>query len=162
MADSENVSRNTTTNDTSATATPPSFQRSEKNNPLDAYRSYTYIFTLAALKDSALTDPDSYRKSSDYYIIARSGGKGTTGIISPSNSSSEITSIDNAINDDKLVEQFNAKSPGRFDLYIDNVKIETIMPADFRTNMTVATNIEFDLFEPYSMSGFIEALQVLH
>jgi hypothetical protein len=125
-------------------------QSTSAKNILNTYRSYNYIFTLAALKDDALADPESLRQNQDYFVIARSGGKGTTGIQIPSGGT------DNA----DLVNSFNANSSGRFDFFINNVQIETIMGADEKTSLSVATKIEFDLFEPYSMSGFIEALQV--
>ena len=35
-------------------------QRTNKKNPLNSYRSYTYLFTLAALSKEALNDPSIY------------------------------------------------------------------------------------------------------
>jgi len=128
-------------------------------NPLNSFRSYNYIFTLASLKKTALTDPESYRINQDYFVIARSGGKGSTGIIPPTDANtSDITTIDGSVSD--LVTSFNKNSPGRFDFYINNVSIDTVMGQNEKTSLSVATNIEFDLIEPYSMTGFIEALQV--
>lgn len=121
-------------------------------NILDRYKSYTYRFTLAALKETALNNPLSYRENADYFVIAKSGGKGTQGM-----SVSNIAANNNAAVD--YVNAFNQKSPGRFDFYIDNVNISTIMGFDTRTSLSVATNIDFEILEPYSMSGFIEALQ---
>jgi len=118
-------------------------------NPLNSYRSYTYIFTIASLSKTALTDPLSYRENQDYFVIAKSGGKGSRGIRAPDDAEKE-----------KLVTDFNKNSPGRFDFYINNVHIETVMGQNAKTSLSVATNITFDIVEPYSMSGFIEALQV--
>ena len=118
-------------------------------NPLNAYRSYNYIFTIASLSKTALTDPLSYRENQDYFVIAKSGGKGTKGLQAPKDPT-----------DAELVTGFNKNSPGRFDFYIDDVHIETIMGQNEKTSLSVATNIEFDIIEPYSMTGFIDALHV--
>lgn len=118
-------------------------------NPLNSYRSYNYIFTIASLSKTALSDPLSYRDNQDYFVIAKSGGKGSKGLKAPDDPSNA-----------QLVTDFNQNSPGRFDFYINNVHIETIMGQNNKTSLSVATNIEFDIMEPYSMTGWIEALQV--
>lgn len=128
-------------------------------NPLNAYRSYTYVFTLAALKKGSLADPNSYRQNEDYFVIAKTGGKGTAGLKMPT-SSSISKNAEDLLENKSLIENFNKNSPGRFDFYINNVNVDTIMAGDERTSMSLATKIEFDVTEPYSMSGFIEALQV--
>ena len=156
----------------------PKVIKSNLVNPLNSYSSYNYIFTLASLRKEALTDPDSYRNESNYFVIAKSSGKGTKGL------SSNVSTIDKTFVEDiknrggevigkntktfssgiengaTLVQQFNKESPGRFDFYIDNVQIDTIMGFNEQTSLAVSTNIEFGILEPYSMSGFIEALQV--
>jgi hypothetical protein len=160
----------------------PKVVRSNKVNPLNFYSSYNYIFTLAALRKEALSNPESYRNSNNFFVIAKSSGKGTKGIsnnVSAINrvTGSEVTSVrdrgGNIVGENKkdiitsdksvgtaLVDSFNKNSPGRFDFYINNVRIETLMGFNEQTNLSVATKIEFDVIEPYSMSGFIEALQV--
>jgi hypothetical protein len=156
----------------------PTILKSNKSNPLSAYSSYNYVFTLASLRREALTDPESYRDSNNFFVIAKSGGKGTKGL---SSDVSNITKVNKEnINDrggnviavktttltsDKatgvsLVNSFNKESSGRFDFYLNNVRIETVMGFNEKTSLAVATSIEFDVMEPYSMSGFIEALQV--
>ena len=155
-------------------------KRSGKVNPLNAFRSYNYIFTLAALSGDSLDDPERYKDSSRHFVIAKSGGKGTIGISEnvtgvtkttetvsrrsfsdSANRFSEDTEISKTTDYSgaNLVKEFNKESPGRFDFYINNVQIDTIMGFDKKTTLTVATKLEFELFEPYSMSGFIEALQ---
>ena len=147
-------------------------------NILHSYRSYNYIFTLAALKGTALSNPTSYKNNQDYVVIAKSGGKGTEGMKSASkiNSPTFATTSDAQNNqdnkrsksisdltsqsDDSLIENFNQNSSGRFDFYINNVHIETIAGGSEKSGMSVATKIEFEILEPYSMTGFIEALQV--
>ena len=58
------------------------------------------------------------------------------------------------------VSEFNKSSAGRYDMFIDNVDIRSLFKFD--DNKTVSTPFEmhFDIFEPYSMNGFIEALQI--
>jgi hypothetical protein len=160
----------------------PKVVRSNTVNPLNFYSSYNYIFTLASLRKDALSNPESYRDSNNFFVIAKSSGKGTKGIsnnVSAINrvTGSEVTSVrdrgGNIVGENKkdiitsdksvgtaLVDSFNKNSPGRFDFYINNVRIETLMGFNEQTNLSVATKLEFDVIEPYSMSGFIEALQV--
>jgi hypothetical protein len=153
---------------TSSSTSPPKIVKSNKSNPLNYYSSYNYVFTLASLSKEALSDPTSYRKSENYFVIARSGGKGTGGINTPKSASptlnlnfdAQMDQVNKNIENRELINGFNKNSPGRFDFFINNVRIETLMGANEQTNMSVATKIEFDIIEPYSMSGFIEALQV--
>ena len=160
----------------------PKVVRSNKANPLNFYSSYNYIFTLASLRKEALSNPESYRDTNNFFVIAKSSGKGTSGSSNNVSSINRVTGTEisdvrdrggNVIGQNKkdiitadksqgaaLVESFNKNSPGRFDFYINNVRIETLMGFNEQTNLSVATKLEFDVFEPYSMSGFIEALQV--
>lgn len=153
----------------------PKVVKSNKSNPLNAYSSYNYIFTLASLKKEALSNPESYRNTENYFVIAKTSGKGTKGIsknVSSRNRDINVvetingadTVVTRTVNDSAnrvdLVSSFNKNSAGRFDFYINNVRIETIMGFNEQTNLSVATKLEFEVMEPYSMSGFIEALQV--
>jgi hypothetical protein len=45
-------------------------------------------------------------------------------------------------------------------MYIDNVEITTLMAPNNATGLTLPSKITFDVYEPYSINGFIEALQV--
>jgi hypothetical protein len=126
---------------------------SGEKNVLHKFRSFNYLFTLAAIKASALTDPMSVRESSGQFIIAKSSGKTVD----------SINASQAAGNSKSLVDGFNSKengSPGRFDLFINNVEIETLMAFSKTTNLTMATKISFEIFEPLSINGFMEALQV--
>ena len=150
------------------------------SNILNNYKSYTYNFTLASLKGNALVNPFNLDDNQDYWIIARSGGKGTTGLQNPiqrtaptsqlytnpnstqakhnQNVIAEINRLNESFS--SLLQNFNTQSPGQFDFYIDQVEIENIVGGDKKTSMSPATNIKFQITEPYSMSGFIEALHV--
>ena len=134
-------------------------QTTKSKNPLNAYRSYNYIFTLAALRKEALADPEYYRKNDDYFVIAKSGGKGSAGIQSPAPSATSNT-IDSMSSSSDLIAEFNRSSPGRFDFYINNVQISAVVGGNEDTSMSLSNLLDFEILEPYSMSGFIAALQV--
>lgn len=173
-----NVEVKTTQTKPSATPVskaPPSVIQSGGRNVLNSYRSYTYNFTLAGLKKERVNDPESYRNSELELVILKSAGKGTQGIsnlgtnksqnqtaqVRAGNSSQGVTASKNAQLDsvaDKLLQDFNKESPGRFDMFIENVEIETIMGYKNGASTTLPTNVRFEVFEPYSVNGFIEAL----
>lgn len=147
-----------------------------KGNVLNKYRSYTYNFTLAALPKDLLKNPKAYR-SKGYnfdFVILKSGGKGPEAIKAKASAGltvnktfqgeNELGNISLSENNlqlgQELVEQFNKSSPGRFDMYIDDVEIETLMAFTPGTNTSFANKIRFDVFEPFSINGFPEALHV--
>jgi len=148
----------------------PLVKSSGAKNVLNTYRSYTYNFTLATLTNLDLEDPSRYRNSSNYYIIAKSGGKGTNAINSSAGSTS-LPTKDYSIytgtkpgldqqQGQKLIKDFNTQSPGRFDFFIENVEIENIIAPGLEAGFSLPTSIRFDIIEPYSINGFIEALHV--
>jgi hypothetical protein len=139
-------------------------------NVLNRYRSFNYVFTLSALKKEAAFNPETYRKSTLDLVILKSGGKGYQGISSPDAipaedvaryRSTEGRQQAEAQNKNKsLIEGFNKESPGRFDMFIDNVEIETFMATGGPGGMAQPSNFSFDVYEPYSINGFVEALHV--
>jgi hypothetical protein len=151
-------------------------EQSGLQNILNSYRSYTYNFTLAALDKSALSDPTIYRtakfqNSAKNLVILKSGGKGYLGIHSDLTVNEEPvydkyaaqnnkTKIDALANTNNLISGFNENSPGRFDMFIENVEINTIMAFSREGGTTQPTKLSFDIIEPYSINGFIEALHV--
>jgi hypothetical protein len=139
----------------------PKDQPGAKYNVLNDYRLYTPSFTLACLGKSALANPDSYRQSSLDFVILKSGGKNkgfnvnaSQGVVSVSTSSNET------LDAKKLVAGFNVESPGRFDMFMDNVEFDCLMTAGEKQGSSTALQIKFEVFEPYSLNGFIEALHV--
>jgi hypothetical protein len=144
-----------------------SIEFSGERNVLNNYRSFTYNFTLAALRKSLVNDPDKIREGFDL-VILRSGGKGTGGLVKPAagvervdRKSQEINSSNRSTSaGDSLVSGFDQSSPGRFDMFIDDVEIETLMTFSQNSNVTLPTKIRFEVIEPYSVNGFIEALHV--
>jgi len=155
-----------------------------ESNVLNSYRSVTYNFTFAGLKKGYLTDPKKYRESELDLVILKSGGKGDSKMTVSANmgNSEEVarqSRADFAARDPRrvdipdeqkatpmrdyggeLITGFNTKSPGRFDMYIENVEIETLMTQSENAGSTLPTQIKFEVIEPYSINGFIEALQI--
>jgi len=127
----------------------------ELSNILNDYRSVTYNITLATISRDGLKDPDLYRKSGLKYIIASSKGKQSRGI------STDVTAQANSTNTSdakQAVESFNKSSGGALDLYIDGLEIDSIITPNPKTGVSQSTTIKFEIYEPFSANGFIEAL----
>jgi hypothetical protein len=146
-------------------------------NVLHKYRSVTYLFTMAALTSEQVSDPKTYNGGKPLqYVIVKSGGKGENAIqmtnsmkVGPfapqgdaggtggAGRGGGYKNVDHGAN---FLGEFNQNSPGHFDMFIDHVEVETIMARDKNSASTQPTKITFEVFEPYSINGFIEALQV--
>jgi len=153
----------------------------ETENVLNKYRNVTYNITLAALTAEHLKDPSSYRNKKLKYVIASSKGKGLEAI------SSDITARRTDITEDvttfvdelgnelkqtklagtkldfsakEIIQEFNKVSPGKFDIFIDGLEVETLLAPNSQTGPAIATKVKFEIFEPMSANGFIEALHV--
>jgi hypothetical protein len=190
-----NVSTSTVKTVEASTAIKSDIQKREvvfsgKQNVLNRYRTYTYKWTLAALKKGYDRNPSLYRDSTLDLIIIQSGGKGTGGITVPGdleskkaevnkkyqqestsmsatadslkNAKKELdASLDRLNSTSGLVTAFNKESPGRFDMFIDQVEIYSLLGfGDNNQTVTQPNTIKFEIIEPYSVNGFIEALQV--
>jgi hypothetical protein len=150
------------------------------SNVLNYFRSYTYNFTLAGLPVEVANDPSLYRDAKLDFVILKSGGKGSKGLnesaafgafnvdsTGKSASGAQIIDPNSALlkksgnktvdygTDRAVVKSFNNSSAGRFDMFIDNVDVTTLQVDG---GLTFATNISFDVFEPLSVTGFIDAL----
>jgi len=88
----------------------------------------------------------------------RTGGKNFSDVKVVKKEKKDIKKLDFSAK--PIVEGFNKESPGRFDMFIDNVEFETIMTSNETSNSTLPTKIKFEIIEPYSINGFIEALHV--
>jgi hypothetical protein len=150
-------------------------------NILNSYRSVTYNFTLAGLKKDYLKDPKKYRESELDLVILKSGGKGTSIISGAGPAEQDVrlsqrnddadprdrrvqsaaqTNVDVSNSNLSLIQGFNNRSPGRFDMFIENVEIDTLMAFTEGSGSTLPTQIKFEVIEPFSVNGFIEALHV--
>jgi hypothetical protein len=155
--------------------------QSPEANILNSYRSITYSFTLAGLKKGYLIDPKKYRESELDLVILKSGGKGISIISGAGPTEQDIrlsqrnddadprdrrvqsaaqTNVDVSNNNLSLIQGFNNRSPGRFDMFIENVEIDTLMAFTEGSGSTLPTQIKFEVIEPYSVNGFIEAMHV--
>jgi len=138
----------------------PFILKGSEVNVLHNYRSWNYVFTFSALEDKALTDPKSYEKSSQKFIIAKSSGKGSAQITNKLSTDVINNTATNYSEVIDLINGFNKESAGRFDFVIDNVKIAGLMAFSKEAGTSLPTKISFDVIEPYSMGGFLQALSV--
>ena len=141
----DNPKKNPDGNAAADTDTKIKVDQTGESNVLNSYRSMTYNFTLAALKKGYLSDPKKYRESELDLIILKSGGKGDAKIkVSAGMNNDQISQqarSDFAARDPRrvdisdeqksaplkdygteLVDGFNTRSPGRFDMFIENVE----------------------------------------
>lgn len=158
----------------------PSNVPGETENVLNRYRNVTYNITLGALTPENLKNPRSYRDRKLKYVVASSKGKGS-GAISADVTARNIDIFDGPdvrdrggniikkatvvgakedISAKEIVQEFNKVSPGKFDLFIDGLEIETLLAPNKQTGPAIATKVKFEIFEPLSANGFIEALHV--
>ena len=104
-------------------------------NPLGIFASYTYIFTLSVLTDNAVANPEStYRAGIPQRIICKSAAGDPTNRVET--------------------------AYGKFDFFIDNVQMESIVGWSKATKNTSATSINFQITEPYSMGLFMQSLSL--
>jgi len=114
-------------------------------NELNQFNSYNCIFTLSVLTTNAINFPNqTYRKGIYGPIIMKSGGTGD-------------------IKDSDAIQLTNFKSKannnsGRFDCFMDNVKISGIMGYNQATGTTNATAVSFTVTEPYSVGLFFQEI----
>jgi hypothetical protein len=113
------------------------------SNILHRYASYNYIWTMWVLRPYDLNFPDvTYRKGVTGDIILKSGSG----------------DFDNRIPLTNYVSKTSNPS-GKFEFYIDNVRIGGLIGLDKNTGNTNANSISFRIIEPYSMGLFFQTLQ---
>lgn len=103
-------------------------------NVLHNYASYNYILTMSVLDAVSCNFPDeTYKKGQLGQIILKSGSGNP----------------DNRVN----------TAYGKFDFYIDNLNIRSLINLDKDTGNSNATGFNFKIVEPYSMGLFFQSLQ---
>ena len=127
-------------------------------NVLHNYNTYSYNITLASLSKDQLENPDSYKgrvftggtETSDFFIIARSGGFKRNNAISVGPNQNLTTDFD---------EGFQAKQEDLRDkdFYIENVRFETRVGINNLGSANL-TRGSFEILEPYSSTGFYTTL----
>ena len=155
----ENKTQTSSPNLSVFTASKNQYAQTNKKNVLHGYRSWTYNFALGAVDPAAVSNISAVKASINKFLVLSSAGKGTKGM--GTGSAVGQQSAKAQANTAGLVGGFNKNSPGRFDMYIDNVDIDSLIGAGTpAAGSSQATSIGFEVFEPYSINGFIEALQV--
>ena len=164
--------------DTDATDSPvveKTFSSLLKSNVLNGYRSYTYNFTLAVIDATAAGTYDEYTREPLKNIVLKSGGKGTEDTLTDaafakykaSNAQMEVLDRwDNEVKQKSLqandsraaLEGFKSSSSGRFDLFIDDLRMTSVGSFTPDSGETLTQGLSFTVIEPYSVNGFIEAL----
>ena len=111
-----------------------------KANPLERFVSANYVWTLSALSNEELADPDNtYLKNGPQVIILKSGG-GSAG----TGGKKVVTAMEN----------------GRTEYFIEDVTIESIISPNPKSSTTSYHKFTFRVVEPYSMGQFLEALEI--
>ena len=102
-------------------------------NPLFAYASYDYVLGIACLSSNEINNPDStYMAGKPVKLICKSA---------------------NADPNNRIKTAY-----GKFDFFIDNVMVKSLIGFEGGNNSNVAT-ISFDIIEPYSMGMFFIACE---
>jgi hypothetical protein len=101
-------------------------------NPLFNYASYDYVIGIAVLTDDQMANPSKYMNGQTLPLVCKSA---------------------NADPNNRVKSEF-----GKFDFFIDNVEIECSMGME-GTSSTNMLNMSFTITEPYSMGGFLLAIQ---
>lgn len=106
-------------------------------NPLNRFVTYNYIWKLGVATPDDLLESSGYAYRNKSNFIVRSGGVGET---------KTITTLDE-----------DARSIN-VEYFIDDVTIESIVSPNPFSGITFATNVEFKITEPYSISLFLQTL----
>ena len=115
------------------------FSSSRIPNPLRNHNTYNYIVTLGCISSTAY-NTGTYKDSGLDRIILRSGGG--------SKSQNRVrTAEEQSLGED-------------LEYFIDDLEIDAVIAPNQNTGISLGTTIKFKVVEPYSMSQFIEALQV--
>ena len=114
-------------------------------NPLSGFRSFNYVITLSCLSSDQVNFPDDLYKTGDLgklgSIILRTGGD-VPGL--------RVATANTAI--------YNPE--GKFEYYINNLSIQSIMVYNPQTAATNVSKLEFEIIEPYSMGMLFQTIQI--
>ena len=113
-------------------------------NPLEHLSTYNSVFTFCVLTPDEYNNPDdSYKRGTYQNVIFRSGG---------------------GFPDNRVPTAFDvhplSNPNGVFEYYVDNLLIDSLMTYNPKSASSNATNIEFEVTEPYSMGIFLQTLQI--
>lgn len=107
-------------------------------NELNEFASYNYIWTLYCLTEGEVNDPENtYRKDPPAIPVLKSGG---------------------GLGSKKIM--IAGESEDRYEFFIDNVEIEQEIAPNIKRKQSNMHRLTFDVYEPYSMGTFLQALQI--
>ena len=111
-------------------------------NPLHDFNNFSPIITLIAMTKEEVNFPNVLLEKGDYgkFVIAQTAGK--TG-----NRANTSTFIDRSVK-------------GNLEFLIDNLDIDSIVAPSKRNKHTQATNIRFEITEPYSIGLLIATMKI--
>ena len=119
-------------------------------NPLFKYASYTTIFTLSALTQGELENPDLFLKNAPHDIIVRSGGIGDPRPTDNLSAENQGT-IKSDLGQQALREARENLKRGR-DLYFNKVEMNSVPSLNEHRKMTSVTMIDITITEPLGIS----------
>lgn len=107
-------------------------------NELNKFRSYNYRWSLAALRDSQVNNPESYLSRDLDLLIIKSGG----------------------LKDKPIRTEVEKRLGINVEYFIDNVNIENLISANPDSGVGPLTTIEFEVTEPHSIGMFFQSLYI--
>ena len=118
------------------------FNNKHKPNPLHGFNNFSAIITLIAMTKEEVNFPNVLLEKGDYgkFVIAQTAGK--TG-----NRANTSTFIDKSVK-------------GNLEFLIDNLELDSIVAPTKRNKHTQATNIRFEITEPYSIGLLIATMKI--
>jgi len=120
-------------------------------NPLFKYASYNTIFTLSAMTQAELENPETLLKGAPHDIIVRSGGIGDP----LTNSGRAQSSVAREILSEKAqqsTDDAQANLARGRDLYFNRVQMTNFPSLNEKRRLTSVTNIEMEITEPMGIS----------
>jgi hypothetical protein len=105
-------------------------------NILHNFRSYNTLFILSCVPKGRIKSQNDYKGLENVNVVARSYGK---------------TQAD-------VAENISGSS-NRYNFYFNNVEFKNLIGFDGQTGMSMASSVQFEIFEPFGLTGFLRALQ---
>lgn len=145
-------------------------ETSKSKNVLHYFRSQTALFTMACLPESLiLADQASINSHIDKFAIASSSGKQPNqdnyaaqvdAINAPGSASYNLAAADRTAGMADSFSFVTSDDGDYLNFYFDDVEVETLADFNNDTGFSKATKLKFNIIEPYSLSGFLQALQL--
>jgi len=114
------------------------YQTRGKRNELEKFASYNVLFTMAALTKEQANNPFSYRGN-------------------PSSLTNVVFSSAGRFEANRVNTAYTNYAP---EYYVNGFSITSIPTATEAQGVSLQTNIEFEIYEPYSMGLFLQSLQI--